>query len=470
MMIKSDAEAAAYSQQYSKIVLFNGVIYKNGDKYGKYEVTNTDPTDKIITYKTMNDAVVATMELKGVSPERAVLNLESGEATTLKMREMEIEVTEEDGAIYLIKEMILVKSEAVESDMEKDNVSSIEEVKADHKEATEEMNEVKTDDLATVKVTGNSEGNLDLRYGFKKGQKLHYKSVENTSIKVSMDSGMGGMDMGMPMGDMGMTAKFMIETDFNLNIISVNSDKSANFETVINSFKVYSMPGKKLMASDAGMKGLKVKGLITDKGVVTFLNDLYIVKTKNGETILVSAKASNKDGKLSASGTAEVDGEKVEVQATFNPKTGQLTSSTKITKVKKPAKKEIKITKEDNKIEVLPKQIMQLFLLPENKISLGQTVNFSAPMLSVKFNADKGGNADCIKLTSSFKTDTTNLPEGMDKEMMAMQPNMDAKVNAKFNTKKGCLKAIDGIINTNLNMQGIKMSVHSEIKMEKQEK
>ncbi len=54
--------------------------------------------------------------------------------------------------------------------------------------------------------------------------------------------------------------------------------------------------------------------------------------------------------------------------------------------------------------------------------------------------------------------------------MMAMQPRMDVKINAKFNYKKGGLRTIEGVINTNLSVQGMKMDVYSEIKMEKQSK
>jgi len=468
-MYKDASQASAYSQKYNKLVLFEGVIYKNGKEYGKYEVTNTDPTDKMITYKKMDNTVVATMELKGVSPEKAILNLSDGIATELKMREMEIEVTEEDGALYLIKEMILTGSEVKTENNTESNKEAVTELKADHKEATGNLNSnTAPASGATIKVSGQSEGNIDLRYGFKSGAKLHYKSIENVTINISMGGGMA--NMGMPAMNMGMNSKFMIETDFNLNIISVNADKSANFETVINSFKVYSMPDKKLMASDAGMKGLKVKGIITDKGKVTFLEDLYLVKTKNGETLLVSGKADNKNGKLNTSASAQAGGEKVDIQASFDPKTGKLTASTKITKVKKPAKKEIVIKKDDSKIEILPKKIMELFLLPENKISLGQKAEFSAPMMKVDFIAIQGGKPDCAKLESNFKTDKSNKMEGMDDEMLKMYPVIDAKINSKFNMKKGCLKAINGTITTTVNMQGMKMKVVSEIDMQKQDK
>ncbi len=478
--IKSDSEAAAYSQQYKKIVLFNGTIYKNGDKYGLYEVTK-DGVDELITYKKLDGTIVATMELKGVSPETATLKLASGSAVPLRMREMEIDVNKDDGAIYLIKEMILVKEVKpvkVQNNVSSNEVNTKDEmvrVKAEHKEASTNLN-VKADDVKTdVTVTGKKEGDIDLKYGFKKGQKIHYKSVENTTMKVSMDMGMPGMDMGaMPMGQKmgGMTVKVMTETDFNLNIISVNPDGSANFETVINSFRVYSMPEKKLVASDYGMKGLKAKGVITNKGVVTFLKDIYIIKTQKGETLLVSGKGSVKNGKVSTSASAQAGDEKVEIQATYNPKTGKLTSSAKVTKVKvkKPKKKLVKITKEDNKIDILPRRIMGLFLLPENKIALGQKVTFSAPMMKVVFNATQGGKPACLKLHSNFMTDKNNAPAGMDKEMMNMQPDMNAKIDAKFNYKKGCLKSIEGVINTNLSVQGMKMDVHSEIKMEKQDK
>jgi hypothetical protein len=113
---------------------------------------------------------------------------------------------------------------------------------------------------------------------------------------------------------------------------------------------------------------------------------------------------------------------------------------------------------------------MNLFLLPENKIALGIKTTFSAPIMKVIINAKRGKKKECLKLHSNFMTDKTNQAKGMDKEIIAMQPNMNARVDAKFNIKKGYLKSIEGVINTNLSVQGMKMDIHSEIIMKKQDK
>jgi len=232
----------------------------------------------------------------------------------------------------------------------------------------------------------------------------------------------------------------------------------------IKNFKVYAMPNKVLIASDAGMKNLKARGVITDKGEVRFTEDLFLVKTKEGETILVANKVDNKNGKLVTSSSVEMDGEKVELKASFDPRTGEMTADFVTTKVKKA--KKVTLKKDDSKIDILPKRLMDLFLLPQNKVAFGQKIEFTAPMMKVELTATEAKIADDVKLSSSFNTDKTNKIEGMDKEMMDAYPTMTANVDAVFNTNEGVLKSITADISTKISMAGMNIDITSDIKME----
>ncbi len=461
-MIQSQEEAKNLS--INKLVMYQGIIYKDGFEYGKFSEIKTDVLDELITYQKSDGTEVATLTLKGVSPETGELILSTGKRVILNKREMEIDVTKDDGALYLIKHMYLskkanvVNNEVLESNSFDSNIN----FELKNKETHGKIEKKKDYKLNTKVVVNKIKGDLDLRYIFKAGNSYNYHSVENSSMMISMSAIEG---MGDLMGSAGGAEhKMMTDTHFTLKIVSVNNDGSANFEMVINSFKSYLMPSKQLIASDAGMKGLKAKGIITPKGEVTFLEDVYIVITKKDERFLVKSKVSANG----VSATSQNGDEEVKVEASFDPKTGALTASVNHRKVKrKPSVKVIKVTQEDNKIDILPKQLMKLFLLPKEKVAVGQKVTFKTPGLKSDFLVVSKDN-NLLKLKSNFKTDMKEMTNNMDPEMsndMQMNMKMNADVNYDFDIQNGVLEMVEGVINTTMKGNGMDMKLKSTITM-----
>ena len=67
----------------------------------------------------MDGSDVANLILDGVAPEKAPLKLVDGKEVILNKREFEIEVTEKDGAIYLIENLRIDKDQLKKLDTEK---------------------------------------------------------------------------------------------------------------------------------------------------------------------------------------------------------------------------------------------------------------------------------------------------------------------------------------------------------------
>ncbi len=107
---------------------------------------------------------------------------------------------------------------------------------------------------------------------------------------------------------------------------------------------------------------------------------------------------------------------------------------------------EIVIKKEDHRIDIFPKQIMELFLLPENKVALNEINEISSSSMKVNFFAKK--EKDNIIFSSDYINNKF--------------PN-NAKIKGVFDVKAGKIKEISADIDTKLNIEGAKINSKSNI-------
>lgn len=474
MMTITTHPQAIEASKNGQLVLFDGSIYKDGYLYGTFTKSQVEIQHDIVTYRDVDGNDVATLILKGVAPKTASLNLSKRKTVDLNLREFEIEVTEEDGAIYLIEHLYLKKSEKPTNTTITTKESDIT-VKTDSIDnQNEEKGTLTVENKSSLNVKTEKSGvvgeSINLLYQFKKGDIWRYKAVENTDMKISLSNDMMG-DMGgfgMPGLDSsgGMSQKFRSETEFDIKIVQVNSDNSASFEMVVSSFNVYLMPGKTLIASDQGIsKGdLKVKGKITSKGVVTFEEDVYILVDKNDNKYLVSASVNKNSAQASAT-TGEED---VQVYASFDPKTGSVKAGVSIEKKKKLAKKELKkVTQEDKRVDILPKRYMELFLLPTESIIVSQKQIITAPMMSIEFLPKKYENS-ILNAQLNIKTDNKEMNSMItetESEAPQVGMKMDGSVDIEFNQKVGKLQNLKGKTIISMDM-GMKMEITSDAELQ----
>ncbi len=303
---------------------------------------------------------------------------------------------------------------------------------------------------------------VDLRYRFAPGQILTYKASEETNIVMNMAG-----NMGMPMpAAAGMAFHVLTETDFQLIIKKVNPDGSAEFTCRVTAFNSFVMPGRTLMASHEGLAAdaLEVSGTITAKGKVEFAEEVYVVVTEKGEKFYVRATA----GENSASAEAS-DGETtVSVFAAYDPKTGKVTGGAKTT-VKNPRKTvaTLKIKENDRRVDVLPKQIMELFALPENPAPVGTAVALQLPGAGLQFMVESYEN-DLAKLKMSFAADTAAMAgEAGEDAPAAAMPKMTGLVEGTFAVAKGELQNINGKVKTEIN-SGMSIEITSTFSLKLQ--
>ncbi len=288
---------------------------------------------------------------------------------------------------------------------------------------------------------------VDLKYAFQAGQILNYRNSEEMimSVKMASPGGMPGMMPGMVPPGVAAAMQFHVltETGFRLTITEVYPDGSAGFILSVNDFKSYMMPGKTLMASHEGLAkdALEVKGTISPKGRVVFHDEVFLVVTEKNEKFYVRARGNGH----SVSGEAS-DGETtVSVFAQYDPKTGRVTGGAKTT-VKSPKKTvaTIKVSENDRRVDVLPKQIMEMFELPENPVRVNQTIGMRFPGASLGFQVTSYDN-DIAHLRVSFDADTSEMARmGGEEVPQEGMPQMSGTVDGRFSVARGLLEHVAG--------------------------
>lgn len=200
-------------------------------------------------------------------------------------------------------------------------------------------------------------------------------------------------------------------------------------------------------------------------------------------------------GGVSSSVSGTVGDEKVEVVASVDPRTGKITAAMKTSAAPPPALKAVQIKEEDPGVDVLPKQIFEMMVLPEGNMEPGTEARVAAPFgnLLVALNAVEGGTArirtrlDGQRMgVDAGQADTEDMganmggmnmggmnmggpPEGMGgaEGMPSAGMKMDADVTSGFDVAKGRLMTIAGTASMDTDMGASRMRTQSRFNLKR---
>lgn len=342
------------------------------------------------------------------------------------------------------------------------------------------------------------------------------KTVDN--IDFEMTGMMGGA----------MKMEFHTQTKFSLFIESVDDNGTATGLLFLQEFTVVDMAGNIMASLNDIPKSAIVSDVTVDrKGKFTFMKEIYMVMTETSN-VLVSASASASSGSngVSASGTAKVGDQELNVYAEFDPKTGSMKSGYSLKTVATTKVVKVKTNADDPIIDILPYKFLELLALPDGQVNVGDEVAMSVAMQKINFKVvsllngeaklqtvlseDKEGSLTSSSMAVKSPTNGMNMSmemdmenmEGMDDldtdmdaEMEEMQTEMDAMnmnmdmgmtgmpesegtnsltsmmptttgtINGNFNYNIGMFKTVDGTMTTTMNAMGMKMNARTALTM-----
>jgi hypothetical protein len=214
---------------------------------------------------------------------------------------------------------------------------------------------------------------VELNYKWKKGDTHRFTYEDDTTFEMAAGGGMPGMPGMAAMGGAGM--KMKVITSFTEKVLAVRPDGSADVELTVNKLDFYQAGSKVASIANIPPAARVVKAEVDRKGRAKFYQ-MVTVYMRDEQMYLGVHKAHA--GPNSASASASAGNQQVDVVASVDPKTGKLTASMKVSE-RPPALKKVTIKEEDPGVDVFPKQIFEMMVLPEGSMDPGKRVDVNMP-------------------------------------------------------------------------------------------
>ncbi|MET0403119.1 MAG: hypothetical protein ABW123_11985, partial [Cystobacter sp.] len=230
---------------------------------------------------------------------------------------------------------------------------------------------------ALVLFTAGSASAVEFNYKWNKGDVHRFQYEDDTNIEMKMPGGMPGMNMpGMNMGAGGMKVQMKVQSTFSQKVLSVRPDGTAEVELSLEKMDLL-QGGQRLAAlNEIPPAARKVKAEVDRKGRAKFYR-MVTVYIQEGRTLVgvhdLKVGARGGTASMSAGGT------RVDVVAAVDPKTGRVSLAMQEKKVP-PALKGVTVKEEDPSVDVLPKQIFDMMVLPDEDLEPGSRIDVTTPM------------------------------------------------------------------------------------------
>jgi hypothetical protein len=312
---------------------------------------------------------------------------------------------------------------------------------------------------------------VELSYKWKANSAYTYGATITDNISTSM--------MGMNVQE-----KYLTTVDFVLAISSVDMEGTASGTLYLVNFNVKDSKGMTVASLlNLPKNAVKSEVKVDKKGNFTFLKKLQLITTPTSNA-LVYANVNENGG----SAGAEVDGERVEVYAEFDPKTGKMKAGYSATTISKPKKVEVKEDEQSDEIDIIPYDLLQFLILPDGDVKMNDKIEVRAGMYTVneviktltatqavigqKISTDKNadmfeGSAKGESEEGSFDMGTFGGTDGMDLDAEdqaaismtnSMAPTMNGELVSTFDVANGQFINSKGVITSTIDTMGVKMT------------
>jgi hypothetical protein len=236
---------------------------------------------------------------------------------------------------------------------------------------------------ALVLFASGSASAVELNYQWKKGDVHRFQYEDDSTMEMKMPGGMGGMPgmgvqmPGMEMGKGGMNVRMKVQSVFSQKVLAVRPDGTAEVELTLEKMDLVGADKRITTIDKIPAAAKKVKAEVDRKGNAKFYK-MVTVYIQEGRTVV--GVHDLKAGPRGASASMTAGDTRVEVVAAVDPKKGTITLAMEEKKAPPPALKAVKIKEEDPSVDVLPKQIFDMMVLPEGDMTPGGRYEVTTPM------------------------------------------------------------------------------------------
>jgi hypothetical protein len=324
---------------------------------------------------------------------------------------------------------------------------------------------------ALVLFSAGSASAVELNYQWKKGDVHRFQYEDDSTIEMAMPGGMGGMPgmqmPGMNMGAGGMKMRMKVQSTFSQKVLAVRPDGTAEMELTLEKMDLIQGDKRVSTLDKIPAAAKNVKAEVDRKGHAKFFR-MVTVYMQEGRTV-VGVRSVVSAGPNGARASMTAGDRQVTVVAAVDAKSGTISLAMDEKKAPPPALKAVKVKEEDPGVDVLPKQIFEMMVLPEGDMAPGSRVEVTTPMgamattlaemdstvaqlhttVAQKAEAPAGAGSeqaagDEDEGSAQANMGGMNMGGGMGNGAGAMGMKMDVDVTSGFDVAAGRLIRIEG--------------------------
>lgn len=228
--------------------------------------------------------------------------------------------------------------------------------------------------LCLLPLADADAGAEELLYRWKAGEIHRFRMEEMSTVQLA---GMAGMGMAAVPGANMSSA---VTSTFAEKVLRVRPDGTAEIELTIEQLLV-GQPGGGAPVNALSLlpaAARKVKAEVDAKGNARFYRVVTIYQLEDRLVVGGYASAGKGRAAVSATGTTP-DGQKVELYGSVDVRTGKVTAGAKVGSAA-PAMKAVQVKAEDPSIEVVPRRLFELMVLPSGDCAPGSSVDVDNPL------------------------------------------------------------------------------------------
>lgn len=243
-----------------------------------------------------------------------------------------------------------------------------------------------------LSVTARPASAVELLYTWKAGEIHRFRLEEHTRIQLAgMATGAVPGMPGMPGGAVGVPGTDMtahVNSTFSEKVLKVRPDGTAEIELSVEDLQVAQGDGKPVSALGAlPPAARKVKAEVDRKGHARFYKIITVYQIEN-RFVVGGYASTGRNGVAAGASATTPDGQKIEVYGSIDARTGKVTAGAKASTVDPVTKKAVQVKAEDPGIEVVPRQIFELMVLPDGDMAPGSSVELANPLGKVRVTCD----------------------------------------------------------------------------------
>lgn len=297
---------------------------------------------------------------------------------------------------------------------------------------------------------------VELNYQWKKGDVHRFQYEDDSTIEMKMPGGMGGMQMQMPgmdMGKGGMNVRMKVQSTFSQKVLAVRPDGTAEVELTLEKMDLIGGDKRVTTLDKIPAAAKKVKAEVDRKGNAKFYK-MVTVYIQEGRTVV--GVQNLKAGPRGASASMTAGDTRVDVVAAVDPKSGTVSLAMDEKKAPPPALKAVKIKEEDPSVNVLPKQLFEMMVLPEGDMTPGGRYEVATPMGAMATTLSEiDNNVAQMRTTVAQKTE---VPAGEGEVGAAEQESGDGDEGGSAQAMGGMnMGGMGGMNMGGMNMGGMNM-------------